>query len=241
LIADGLSEGWYDHDWETLPEIELLTQSRLTDGATVFDLGAHQGVVAMMLAAEIDAPGVVVAVEGMKHNCDVASENLSLNAIQNVRVRHAVVADSPGQVRFFDGLNGSVARSGVGYLVEAVTIDQLADQYGNPSVVFLDIEGYEAKALAGAERTLSGPCDWFVEVHVGCGLEEYGASWESVISFFPEQRFERFAWKLDSDERPRPFAPDAGLVGSRFGFVALHREAAGGPIDSPASAARLSP
>ncbi|MGL4514093.1 MAG: FkbM family methyltransferase [Lacipirellulaceae bacterium] len=227
MIADGLSEGWYNHDWDQLPEVELLTTSRLTGEGTVFDLGAHQGVVAMMLAAEIAPRGTVVAVEGMKHNCDVAGENLALNAITNVHVRHAVVADAPGHVRFFDGLNGSVARSGVGRLVEAVTVDQLAEQYGHPAVVFLDVEGFEAKALAGATRTLLRPCDWFIEVHVGCGLEEYGGSWRSVVERFPDESYKRFAWKLDSGDRPRPFVADAELVGSRFGFVALHRHPIG--------------
>jgi len=52
-VGDPLAEGWYDHDWDELPEIAALRQTRLRPGALVFDLGAHQGVVAMMLAREV--------------------------------------------------------------------------------------------------------------------------------------------------------------------------------------------
>src|SRR5579862_5329355 len=40
-LTDPLAEGWYDHDWESLPEIMLLRQHRLRPGARCFDLGAH--------------------------------------------------------------------------------------------------------------------------------------------------------------------------------------------------------
>src|SRR6266567_1987426 len=49
-LADPMAQGWYDHDWDELPEIALLKHSRLRPGARVFDLGAHQCVVALMLA-----------------------------------------------------------------------------------------------------------------------------------------------------------------------------------------------
>ncbi len=44
-LVDPMGEGWYDHDWPTLPEITFLKQHRLRPGARVFDIGAHQCVV----------------------------------------------------------------------------------------------------------------------------------------------------------------------------------------------------
>jgi len=225
LLADTISVGWYDHDWAPLAEIELLRKGRLAAGATVFDLGAHQGVVALLLARAVGPAGRVVAVEGMAHNCEVAGENRRLNAADNVVVRHAVVADKPGTVRFFEGLNGAVALHGIGRDVEAVTIDHLADQYGAPSVVFVDVEGFEVRALHGAIRTLATPCDWFIEVHVDAGLESYGGSAAQVLEFFPESDFERWAWRLDSHEQPRRYVPGDRVVNARFALVALYRAA----------------
>src|SRR5437868_6156695 len=70
-LADPLGAAWYDRDWPALPEIELLSRHRLRPGARVFDLGAHQGVVALMLAQAVGPDGQVVAVEASPHNVAV--------------------------------------------------------------------------------------------------------------------------------------------------------------------------
>jgi FkbM family methyltransferase len=221
LIADGLGEGWYDKDWAPLEELELLASGKLRLGATVFDLGAHQGVVAMLMAKTVGPTGRVIAVEGMKHNCDVARENMRLNCISNVTIHNAVIADRDGHVRFFDGLNGSVATEGVGQMVEAVTIDSLAIKYGEPDVVFIDIEGYEQKALEGATECLLSSSDWFVEAHVGCGLEKYGGSAQGILEYFPESKYQSFIWNLNTEQKPEPLTNDSPVFSKRFALVAL--------------------
>src|SRR5690606_15846278 len=60
-IVDPLSAGWYDRDWPVLPELHELAQSRLRPGARVFNLGAHHGVIALMLAREVGTTGEVIA------------------------------------------------------------------------------------------------------------------------------------------------------------------------------------
>lgn len=223
LLADRLAEGWYDHDWGKLHEIEVLAQGKLRTGATVFDLGAHQGVVALMLAKRVGRSGRVVAVEGMQHNADVARQNADLNDASEIIVRHAVIGDQVGQVRFFDGLNGSVARDGVGHLVDALTIDSLAEEYGPPDVLFVDIEGFELHALRGATSTLEHGCDWFVEVHLGAGLEQYGGSAAEVLAYFPQQRYERYVWRLDTEDEPQLLDDHDSPPTERFALVALSR------------------
>lgn len=223
LLADGIGEGWYDKDWADLDEVGLLATGRLRAGATVFDLGAHQGVVAMIMSRIVGPTGRVIAVEGMRHNCDVAEENVRLNKITNVSVHHAVIAEQDGQIRFFDGLNGSVSREGVGQMVDAITIDSLAQKYGPPDVVFVDIEGFEVKALTGAAATLRTTADWFVEVHVGCGLEEYGGSIDQVLGRFDAKKYDRFVWNLDTKQKPKSLEASSEVLLSRFALVSLHR------------------
>jgi FkbM family methyltransferase len=224
LIADGLGEGWYDKDWDQLEELDLLASGKLRSGATVFDLGAHQGIVAMLMSKAVGETGRVIAVEGMKHNCDVAIENMRLNGVSNVTVHHAVIANKDGQIRFFDGLNGSVSSAGVGHVVEAVTIDSLAIKYGEPDVIFIDIEGYEHKSLEGADHALKSQADWFVEVHVGCGLEKYGGSIDQVLGRFDGQRYDRFFWNLNAEQKPQVLESCSEVLLRRFAFVALHRD-----------------
>jgi FkbM family methyltransferase len=225
LIADGLGEDWYDKDWGNLEEVDLLRSGKLRPGSRVFDLGAHQGVVAMIMSQIVGPSGEVIAVEGMRHNCDVAKENLRLNKITNVTVHHAVIAEQDGHIRFFDGLNGSVSREGVGQMVEAITIDSLAQKYGFPDVVFIDVEGFEVRALKGAINTLQSKADWYVEVHVGCGLEEYGGSIGQVFDRFDKNKFERLVWNLDSQQKPQALEASSEVLLKRFALVALNQGA----------------
>ena len=188
-IGDNLAQGWYDHDWAQPEEITLLKQWSLKPGALVFDLGAHQGVVAMLLAVECSPGGRVVAVEGSSHNVLMARKNAGLNHVESIQILHAVVGEEHGgEICFSSTLNGHVRNDGVGERVPQVSIDGLAAQYGMPDVVFVDIEGYECQALAGAQTVLKRGADFFVEVHVGAGLEENGTV-EQVFGSFPSSRY----------------------------------------------------
>ena len=70
-IVDSLARGWYDRDWERLDEINMLGANGLRSGCLVFDLGAHQNVVAMMWAKEVGPSGTVTSVEASRHNFEV--------------------------------------------------------------------------------------------------------------------------------------------------------------------------
>src|SRR4051794_39015042 len=68
VIADALAEGWYDHDGPRMYEIDRLRSSRLKPGAVVYDCGAHQCVVALILASACGPGGRVIAIEANAHN-----------------------------------------------------------------------------------------------------------------------------------------------------------------------------
>lgn len=239
-LTDPLAEGWYDHDWAALPEMAALQRGRLRPGARVFDIGAHQGVVAALLARVVGPSGQVVAVEASAHNCRAAAANRELNALPWIEVVHAAVSDRPGTVVFNEGLNGQLD-DGSGdsgrVTVPAVTVDGLAERFGVPDVVFLDVEGAECLALSAASRVLACGADFFVEVHVGCGLEKLGGSVQRILSFFPDDRFERSA-RGEADPGFRPLHDDDTLTGDRFFLLALRREEARGDAaaDAPAPA-----
>lgn len=216
-IADPLAAGWYEQDWPVLPEVAKLRElGVLTPDATVFDLGAHQGVVAMMLAAEV---GRVVAVEAEPHNARIAAVNRERNNAGNVEIVHAAVADVAGTIAFTESLNGRIdpdARWGT-VDVPALDVDTLAERHGAPDVLFVDVEGFEGKALAGARRTLPGVRGVFVEVHVGRLVDTTA---EQVVATF--DGWDRWiAEERGGDDHV--FAPYAGgpLPERRFFLVAV--------------------
>lgn len=167
-LRDPMAAGWYDCDKETPADFRLMRKHGLRPGATVFNLGAFQGIVALMLASEVGPTGKVIAVEGNQHNVEVALENARLNDMRHLSVLHSAVTAEPGVVNFATEYNGRIDdRARVGNArVQAVTIDQLAAEHGFPDVVYMDIEGYELKALYGGSDVLAaGSATWSIEVH----------------------------------------------------------------------------
>ncbi len=221
VIADETGAGWYDGDWPEPPEFALLRRGRLRQGARVFDLGAHQGVVALMLARLVGPDGSVVAVEGARFNADLARENRDRNDAGNLEVLHAIVSDDATAVRF-NPATGRVTRAAAfGEAAPTVTIDALADRFGPPDVVYLDIEGFEATALNGAARTLAaGRTDVFVEVHVEL-LAAHRATAADVLRHFPAGPWDLFV-QVAEDQPFRPLA-ETGVPATRFFLVALRR------------------
>lgn len=221
-LSDPLSQGWYDHDWAELPELTTLRERQLKSGARVFDIGAHQGVVALMMAREVGPLGQVVAVEPNPHNCAAALKNRELNAMRQIEVVQAAVSDKSGVLIFNAGLTGQIddgTGAGGRIEVEAVTVDGLAERYGMPQVVFMDVEGAECLALAGATDVLASGADFFVEVHVGCGLEKLGGAVDKVLTYFPRDRFSLEA-RAEQDSSFRSFSAGDPLLNDRFFLLA---------------------
>lgn len=240
-LSDPLAVGWYDHDWAELPEIRELRASGLRPGARVFDAGAHQGVVAMMLAREVGAQGQVVAFEPSAHNAAAARRNRDLNGMAQLDVVEAAVSDLEGPIAINQGLNAQLEdgdRRHGRVVVESTTLDAAADRLGVPDVVFVDVEGAECRVLAGASRALAAPADFFVEVHVGCGLEKLGGSVARLLAYFPEDRFTCTA-RAENDSTFRPFDADDTLLRGRFFLLAQPRREPASPRASHGTGARL--
>jgi FkbM family methyltransferase len=227
-IADPLAQGWYDHDWGPLPEIDLLRQGALVPAARVFDLGAHQGVVALILAHHVGPSGCVVAVEALPHNAASAEINRDLNGCARVHVEAAAVSDRPGQLDVATGLNGQVKNAATDIdtvRVPAVTIDELALKHGPPDVLFIDVEGYECHALRGGVRILQRRPDCYVETHAGCGLEQAGGSVAEIFHHLPAADYEFTAW-TESRPTPAPVGGPGDCPPGRFFLVARRRRSA---------------
>jgi FkbM family methyltransferase len=224
-IRDDIAAHWYSNGTAPLPEIDFLRRHGLQPGATVFDLGAHQCVVALVAAEAVGPTGRVVAVEANPHNVEVSEQNKKLNNAHHLNIVGAAVGDVDGDIEFSFGLNGSITHGEglhTGFVAPAVRIDTLASQYGQPNVLLLDLEGFEQKALSGARKVINRGATFLIEVHVDCGLEVFGGSVTGLAAMFPSEEYQ--LWML-SDQHPiaQRFDPASRLVVSRFYLVAVNR------------------
>jgi FkbM family methyltransferase len=224
-IADPLAEDWYDRDWQIVPDIDCLRLAVSRDDSVIFDLGAHQCVVAMLLARIVCPKGRVIAVEANSHNVLAGRRNLIVNDVGNCEVVEGAVAELSGRIVLNCGLNGRVD-DGTGEWgersVRGYTVDELTSIYGLPDVLFIDVEGYECQVLRGAMSTLRSRPTCLVEVHVGMGLEDFGGSVCQLLSFFPAEDYDLFV-RSEDDEGFRKLSSDVDISRERFFLMASAR------------------
>jgi FkbM family methyltransferase len=112
-------------------------------------------VVAMMLSKIVGPEGSVLAVEASPENYEAGEQNRKLNRIENCRIVHGAAAAKSGTLVFNRGTNGQVddGNGEWGQIeVNSYSIDDLAERFGTPDVLFIDVEGFECEVLCGGQR-----------------------------------------------------------------------------------------
>jgi FkbM family methyltransferase len=132
-----------------------------TRGRTFVDLGANLGTTSLA-ALQLHEFARVVACEPDPDNARFLRATAALNGLDSrLTVIEAAVAEHPGTVLFeraTTGDGGVVAESSTAVEVEAVSLDSLVDQGVvvplEVGLVWMDVQGDEGRALAGAGRVL---------------------------------------------------------------------------------------
>ncbi|MFT6070711.1 MAG: FkbM family methyltransferase [Bacteriovoracaceae bacterium] len=224
-IEDGLGNGWYAKEWGRVEEIEFLVEKGiLTNGTKIFDLGAHQSVVAMILAKKCGVDGKVLALEANSHNYAVSNKNKDINNIENLVIEHAAISDVNGEVEFNENLNGSVVSDTMKQkkvVVPSYNLDHLMKAHFTPDIIYLDVEGYEYIVLKGAEKALSLNINWFIEVHGDELIGNFGGKAKDIFDYFSNGDFELH---IGYDNAPFvPYEPSEHKINERCFLIALKK------------------
>jgi FkbM family methyltransferase len=164
-------------------------------GMTAYDVGAHMGYFALVLAKLVGPEGRVLAFEPDPRNLDALRTNLVTNRITNTAVTPAAVADESAEVTFATFPFSSVSHiadsrtpaNARRITVTAITLDSFVYEQGNPAPSFIkiDVEGAEARVLTGATRVLRDAAPVVI-------AEVWSSHWPDVAQIMESHRYRSF-------------------------------------------------
>jgi FkbM family methyltransferase len=172
-----------------------LLQSLLRAGDVVIDGGANIGMYTVLAAARVGPEGCVVSCEPSPTTMALLRANVDRNKMDWVRLREVALAEGSGRMRMhvFEPGSGYTSfapahtAAGSEIEVQVTTIDELAaDVAHRVSLVKLDVEGAELRALRGAVGLLEGPRpDFIIELEPE-HLERQGSSVVELRELFDD-------------------------------------------------------
>ncbi len=145
------------------PHVARTLRTHVRPGDVVYDVGAHIGYLTLLAARLAAAEGHVYAFEAHPRNRALLERNIQMNRAGNVTVVPAAVSDHGGEVEFalfsysFVGriVDAETPADGERVRVPALTLDEfLTTGARPPQVLKIDVEGAEARVLAGALKLI---------------------------------------------------------------------------------------
>jgi FkbM family methyltransferase len=143
-------------------ELKLMIDAcRRLAPAIFLDVGANIGLYSCVLGRHKLVPSII-AFETDRENFARLQANIGLNSLADViEARHAAAGDASGLVRLVpsDRANRGMSRiepgASDGYEVASVALDAAVPVRDATIALKIDVEGYEAQVLTGAEQLLS--------------------------------------------------------------------------------------
>ncbi len=132
----------------------------LRPGMTIFDIGGNIGYYPLMELSLLAGSGKMVVIEPSPDNVVLLRRNLALNGYTEVPVLPAAASDTTGSRSFYLSSqsnlgtfhpigSGSETLTGSTVQVDTVTVPELAERFGAPDLIRMDVEGHEVEVLNG--------------------------------------------------------------------------------------------
>lgn len=186
--------------------LEEAAQKKLFDfvkpGMTVIDIGANIGATTLNIAKRISPDGNIYSFEPSPYNYQQALANISLNNFSNIHLINLGLGDEKTTAFLWDvnsnnrGMQRLLKDTGknISYektSVDVDTLDNSMETFGipKPSLIKIDVEGYEFKVLQGGMRTiLKYAPSLFIELDDN-NLREQGNNAKELIESLIQQQY----------------------------------------------------
>jgi FkbM family methyltransferase len=207
-IGNPAGKSWYGTQSDQSIEMQFVRQELIRDGMVAIECGAHHGAQSILLSRWVGQCGKVIVVEPMPDNVEILKKNIKLNNLHNITVIEKAAGPSNGSVFMKKRSNAAVASVGGGKTikVESISLDEISTTLGViPSLLKIDVEGFEYKILEGAERILSTHPMIFLEVHT-LTLPRYGNVFGDLWTLIDPDAYDIFIQENELDQ-PIPYSP----------------------------------
>jgi FkbM family methyltransferase len=210
----GATGNWYC-DLHELHDMAFVLHL-LRPGDLFVDVGANVGSYTVLAAAGVGAR--VVSVEPVPQTLRQLLRNVRLNDLGQIVEVHGVgVSDADGELRFsaeLDTVNHVLVKGeqGASVVVPVRTLDALLLNQV-PTLIKMDVEGFELPALKGAVATLAHPSLRALILETNGSGRRYGHSDKAIVDLLTRQGF----WPHTYDGFERRLT--TGLGGANTVFV----------------------
>ncbi len=190
-VANNDGKSWYaDSSAESIdktgkwlwPEMEFVKNTICKEGDVVLECGGHHGLTAVVIAKWIGEPGKVYCFEPNPENIAIIDKNLEINGVKNVVVVPNAVGAADGKILISNSSSNSYILKGKehnGLEVAVVKADDFIKF--KPTVLKVDVEGFEVEVIKGAEELLKTFPKLAIELHPDM-IERYGSSVDELLS-----------------------------------------------------------
>lgn len=187
-VGDRVGEQWLRDGWDWV-EIDFLLDRVAEPGDRVLEAGAHHGEMMLLLAERIGQSGEMVSFEPVPLNADIVRANIALNGLEDrVTLVEKAVGAATGRARITDESNAQIIGGAEGGVdVDVTSLDDHADF--RPTLLKIDVEGFEAEVLKGAQSILRSTPKLHIEVHPN-PLRRFGSSLDEVLSLIGADRYD---------------------------------------------------
>lgn len=232
LIGDVVGQDWYDSSctdpfWT---EMRFLKDKIIKPGDLIIECGGHHGCTAILLSNWTGKEGKVITFEGNPRNANILRKNIKLNNLDNVEIRAQAVGRKSGYAKFKISSDGRISFSNdfnikissirqfllVMYSKLFSTIEvpvvSLDDALPNmqPSLIKIDVEGFEVEVIKGATKIMSTHPNLAIEIHQNA-LPLYGSSVNELLELLHLEDYNCYV-QLGDNQEVQPFTEKIDLT-----------------------------
>jgi FkbM family methyltransferase len=190
--------------WNNL-EMQLFMSDLLRPADTVVDVGANNGMFSLVASSLLGDSGKVICFEPNPSCLRVLDQQIVSNQIRNILVHGVGLGEEEGEltlsIPFFNSGEGTFGASIYSeretYKVKANIIkgdDLLLDQ--NPTLIKIDVEGFECSVLAGLGKTIRRHHPIIVTEIVPRQLAACGFSIRDLVELMRRDGYEGYKLRL---------------------------------------------